>query len=271
LDTFYISFIIPVYNREATIERAILSITNQPYKQIEIVVVDDGSNDRTSQVVKELQAKDNRIVYCRQANKGVSSARNLGMSIAKGDFIGFLDSDDEFLGEAYSESMFEKFDSRIEVYVRSYINYQKSKKDNLLQKWLIKYILKGGDLQIQSLLIKRFYLESNKLIFKESLFIGEDKLFIIECLLKCNYFEYESVQVGKINHDTFNSITGNYKSLKNKRNFFLSRVFILGIIIKSGRIEYFGDSFKQIFNALKILIFHFILKLRVKYFRIKII
>jgi glycosyltransferase involved in cell wall biosynthesis len=88
----FFSIIIPTYNREKTIIRAIDSILQQSFANFEIIVVDDGSDDATKEVVSSLY--DNRIHYYYQANQGVCSARNYGASLASGDYLVFLDSDD---------------------------------------------------------------------------------------------------------------------------------------------------------------------------------
>ena len=89
-----ISIIIPAYNTEKYIEKCISSALNQTYENIEVVVIDDGSTDRTLDAARECAEKDHRIVLETQANKGVSAARNHGLDIASGDYVMFLDSDD---------------------------------------------------------------------------------------------------------------------------------------------------------------------------------
>ena len=88
----FFSIIIPTYNREKTIIRAIDSVLQQSFTDFEIIVVDDGSVDATKEVVSSLY--DNRIHYYYQANQGVCAARNYGASLASGDYLIFLDSDD---------------------------------------------------------------------------------------------------------------------------------------------------------------------------------
>ncbi|MCR5788249.1 MAG: glycosyltransferase family 2 protein [Lachnospiraceae bacterium] len=92
-----ISVIIPTYNRNKTIHRAIDSVINQTYQDLELIVVDDGSTDDTEQTVASYQKEDFRIRYYRQENKGAAAARNTGISLAKGDYIAFQDSDDEWM------------------------------------------------------------------------------------------------------------------------------------------------------------------------------
>lgn len=89
-----ISVIIPTYNRGQLIQRAINSIIQQTYGPLEIIIIDDGSNDNTENIVHNIDS-DN-IIYIKQKNQGACSARNRGIIEAKGDYIAFLDSDDEW-------------------------------------------------------------------------------------------------------------------------------------------------------------------------------
>ncbi|MES9936336.1 MAG: glycosyltransferase family A protein, partial [Sedimenticola sp.] len=89
-----ISVIIPTHNRADLLERALKSVQAQTLPPLEVIVVDDGSEDHTREMVSE---KFPRVRYLQQPNRGVSSARNLGISEARGDWIALLDSDDEWL------------------------------------------------------------------------------------------------------------------------------------------------------------------------------
>jgi glycosyltransferase involved in cell wall biosynthesis len=97
---FKISVIIPTFNRVSTIIRAIESVLNQTYKNIEIIVVDDGSTDNTKDILSQYNIK-----YISIDNQGVSTARNLGVKAAKSDWIAFLDSDDEWIPSKLEEQV----------------------------------------------------------------------------------------------------------------------------------------------------------------------
>ncbi len=89
-----ISIIVPVYNVEKYIHQCIDSVINQTYKNIEIILVDDGSPDNCGRICDEYAAKDSRIKVIHKANGGLSDARNHGIEAAKGDWLMFIDSDD---------------------------------------------------------------------------------------------------------------------------------------------------------------------------------
>ena len=94
MDEKLVSVIIPAYNIEDYIGRCLDSVISQTYKNLEIIVVDDGSGDRTAKILDDYKEKDCRIKVIHKKNSGVSSARNKGLDIASGDYIGFVDGDD---------------------------------------------------------------------------------------------------------------------------------------------------------------------------------
>ena len=101
-----ISVIVPVYNVEKHLEKCIKSILNQTYKDFEIILIDDGSTDKSSQICDEFAIKYNKIKVLHQQNRGQGSARNAGLEIAKGDYIAFIDSDD-FIHPDYLRLLFQ--------------------------------------------------------------------------------------------------------------------------------------------------------------------
>lgn len=96
-----VTAVVPVYNTEAYVEETLRSLTGQTLRELEILVINDGSTDRSLDVVERLAAEDGRIVVVSQPNKGLSEARNAGIDRAKGEFIHFMDSDDVLEADAY--------------------------------------------------------------------------------------------------------------------------------------------------------------------------
>ena len=89
-----ISIIIPAYNIENYIVRCLDSLLNQTYKNLEVIVVDDGSSDNTGKIIDDYASKYENIKVIHKKNAGVSAARNSGIDVANGDYIGFVDGDD---------------------------------------------------------------------------------------------------------------------------------------------------------------------------------
>lgn len=97
-----LSVIIPVYNGEATLEKAIESVVLQTYKNIQIIVVDDGSTDSTGQIIENYKSADPRIIgITKMNNEGLSAARNAGVQAAEGEYFTFVDADDTVERDAY--------------------------------------------------------------------------------------------------------------------------------------------------------------------------
>lgn len=110
-----ISVIIPVYNVEKYLKRCVDSVINQTYKNLEIILVDDGSPDNCGAICDEYAERDNRIKVIHKENGGLSSARNAGIDVASGTYLSFIDSDD-YVSEQFIEklySMIKEYDADI--------------------------------------------------------------------------------------------------------------------------------------------------------------
>ena len=91
-----ISVIIPIYNSEKYLSECLESIINQTFKDIEIICINDGSKDKSEQIIKQYAEKDKRIILLNQKNEGAGPARDKGVKISKGEYLSFIDSDDFF-------------------------------------------------------------------------------------------------------------------------------------------------------------------------------
>lgn len=100
-----LSIIVPVYNVEQYLPRCIDSILAQTFQNFELILVDDGSKDKSGEICDEYTKKDNRIIVIHQENKGVNTARNAGLDIATGSYITFVDSDDWIQPDSYCKSI----------------------------------------------------------------------------------------------------------------------------------------------------------------------
>lgn len=100
-ETELISIIVPVYNVERYLEKCIDSIIDQTYKNLEIILVDDGSTDKSGEICDLYAKKDNRVRVFHKRNGGLASARNKGLEVAGGKYIGFVDSDDYIASDMY--------------------------------------------------------------------------------------------------------------------------------------------------------------------------
>ncbi len=184
-----ISIIVPIYNTENYIKKCIESLINQTYKNIEIILVDDGSTDSSYSICKEYREKDNRIKLYTKENGGVSSARNLGIKNATGKYLCFCDSDDYYLDEAISIMSNTMNETNADLccfgrYGGAFENKDISKKDNPYD--LLQYLTSIGSYNCYSKLLKTSIIREYNLLFDESFAISEDTLWLREYLLHSN-------------------------------------------------------------------------------------
>ncbi len=168
-DEALISVIMPVYNSEKYVVDAIKSVLNQTYHNIELIVIDDFSTDGTASIVKELSQMDSRIKFhINNKNLGVSAARNKGVSLSRGDWIAYLDSDD-----MWTDNKLEKQYNLINVknvdFVftgSSFVNEKGKSLEWTLgvpEKITFKELLKQNVISCSSVLIKKHYVEKYKM------------------------------------------------------------------------------------------------------------
>ncbi|MFL0194645.1 glycosyltransferase [Clostridium sp. WILCCON 0269] len=190
-----VSIIVPVYNSEKYIEECVNSLLSQTLTYIEIILVDDGSEDKSLAICRNLGKKDLRIKVISQANEGVSSARNSGMEIASGEFIGFVDSDDKVLPDMYEIMVNKASEENAEVVSCAYCVIKDGK---------IEIICSGNDSRVLSseesvrcvLLNERFGMSACNKIFKREVIgetrfhvgkrINEDRFFVFQALMNSN-------------------------------------------------------------------------------------
>ena len=198
-----ISIIIPVYNAEKYLSRCLDSVVNQTYKKLEIIVVDDGSTDNSRKILEKYKKRDNRIVLLYKDNGGQSSARNIGLKRAKGEYIGFVDSDDYIVDNMYEflKNMIEQYHADIAM-----CDYTR-KKIKLNKGWNEKKIVQYRDEDISMLFYrlrgeKSFYSVWNRL-YRKKLLLGinfiegkttEDVLFTYDVYKKASKVVYSSLK-----------------------------------------------------------------------------
>ena len=143
-----VSVIVPVYNAEQYINKCLDSLINQTLKNIEIIVVNDGSTDKTKKIVEGYKKDNPNIILINTKNKGVASARNKGLEYATGEYIGFVDSDDyvdtNMFNDMYDFAKKNNYDSvQCNFYYTDYTSIIKANKFNMknfnLKKYLIKF------------------------------------------------------------------------------------------------------------------------------------
>lgn len=157
-----ITILVPFYNVEKYIKQCIESIINQTYKNLEIILIDDGSTDNSLKICKEFQKIDSRINIIKKKHKGVSSSRNIGIKIAHGEYIMFIDSDDfvskNFVKELYSavlknNTLVAQCDVDLVNEVGKHLSYAKTSKKNTVNGNELIYELYSTDNSTQDIVI----------------------------------------------------------------------------------------------------------------------
>lgn len=190
-----ISIIVPIYNAENYLSECINSILEQSYTNFELILVDDGSTDKSIEICKEFNNKDKRIKYIRKENGGVSSARNVGIRNSSGKYIAFVDSDD-YIEKDFLKNLI-NYDG-YDLIIGGYKEFYNHKKGVFIENEKI-ITLKNNAKDIDNLvyqnkvnillyfpwnkLYKRSIIVNNNLYFNENLISSEDTIFTIDYLL----------------------------------------------------------------------------------------
>lgn len=190
-----ISIIMPVYNASKSIKRSIESVLNQTYKDIELIIVNDGSKDNSEKIILDYQKNDSRIKYIYQENDGVASARNKGILSASGEYISFLDADD-YLDVHFCENMlkclvneksnlcicmnkdiFQRMNSEEEIIFKSSLA---TKKTVTFESEEYDFYDINSHWTVWGVLFQKGILDGVE--FKKEYFVGEDTLFLAEVI-----------------------------------------------------------------------------------------
>lgn len=204
-----ISIIIPIYNASENIRKCVDSILAQTYKNYELILINDGSADDSGEICDQYSQLDKRIIVKHKTNGGVSSARNLGLDTASGEYVLFVDSDD-WIESCTLETIKGKFDqSMSDVIIFGLVKHlvsdhgviksefnglYKNEKINIndLANNFIYYLDSAGMQPSWMYAFKRNIISENKLRFNENLVLYEDFDFNIRYLGKCEYIEFIS-------------------------------------------------------------------------------
>ena len=232
-----ISVIMPVYNAEKFINEAIDSVLNQTYKNLEIILVDDGSKDSSGKICDEYKEKDNRIIVIHKENGSSSSARNAGLDIATGKYIMFIDADD-FYEKNSCEVLYNEIKSKDADYViGNYIhtNYEGKKWEKPVYdsenfKLSITDYKKSFFVMnsvIWNKIYKREFIENHKLRYILESDIAEDAVFATYCYVHSDkgYYINDVVYNYRQNEKNTSISTNCTKKYFEKLNYSYKKIF----------------------------------------------
>lgn len=188
-----VSIIVPVYNSEKYLYRCVFSLLNQTYKNIEIILINDGSTDNSGKICENFAKNDKRVHVINSINEGVSSARNRGLKSAKGDFISFVDSDD-YVESNYIKEMIETIKrTKVDIVYCSAIveddkgNFLQNEysTNKLIEVKRYDWNSKESHCVVRGALFPKEIISNLK--FDKKLYVGEDTYFFAQCLIKAKY------------------------------------------------------------------------------------
>lgn len=197
-----ISVIIPVFNVEKYLAECLNSVLSQTYKNLEVLLVDDGSSDGSGRICDEWARKDDRVVVIHKPNGGVASARNEGLKRARGAYIGFVDSDDWIELEMYA--ILANGLERADMAACSYIDYPVGMScpikmgeselytDSFEQAVIQVYTRKGYFRSMCNKLFRReiVWRGGRPLLLDERIAVGEDELWLIDVMKRCESYAF---------------------------------------------------------------------------------
>lgn len=236
-----VSIIIPVYNKEKYLNACISSVVKQDYKNIEIIIVNDGSQDGSDRIIREWLSKDQRISYISQNNKGVSYSRNIGISLANGEYVFLLDADDELKEYAISSLVKYAKEYKPDIIIGNYYNKINNKiikqpefenklytasKLKQFETILEMFVINGRHMATAgNKLYKLDFIKKHELYFVENV-IAEDRLFNLMC-----YVNNPLIYV--VNEYTYiYNIIENSRSRSITKNFYEENIAILHYFYK---------------------------------------
>lgn len=205
MDNVLVSVIIPVYNGEKYLEKCIESLINQTLQECEFIFINDGSSDKSKEIIEKYKINDERIILINQENQGVSVARNKGLEIATGKYIGFVDADDyvekDMYDTLYQAAVKDDIDvviSNLEIEIEGKkvkSNYEFKSNIQLgtdyIKNYILSYFLKKEDLNtVCSKLYKKSIISRNNIQFPKDIELGEDGIFNMIFFSNCNKAKY---------------------------------------------------------------------------------
>lgn len=227
-----LSVVVPMYNSEKYIERCINSIIAQDMKCMEIILINDGSTDKTKYIAEKYVEKYKNIkLIDKEKNEGLSAARNTGIKNAIGEYIVFIDSDDEInngmftnmyeLGKKSDSDLvmcsylrkYKDFDVEIKANIKEdYVIYNRSQVEKIIIPTFVENI-EYGYYYAWNKLYKRKFLEKHDILFREKIKFGEDWFFNLELFDKINTFAY----INKPYYNYFDNIGSQSKNIDKDR------------------------------------------------------
>lgn len=184
-----LSIIVPVYKVEKYLSKCIESILAQTFTDFECILIDDGSPDKCGEICEEYAAKDSRIRVIHQKNQGVSAARNAGLDIATGTYLGFVDSDDSIEPEMYETMIKIAKDNQLDIVAcESKYSCNPYKEDRYFNRNELLSALYTMPNPVHGCIWNKLYLHSKicDVRYRNGVAMAEDRMFLFDCFCHCD-------------------------------------------------------------------------------------
>lgn len=240
-----ISVIVPVYHVARFLSKCIESILQQDYKNIEIILVDDGSDDESGEIVDKYGSFDNRIVVIHKLNGGVSTARNAGLDRASGEYVCFVDGDDYVMPDYVSYLFYLADDNNADIAISTVMfgNFDKSQStDNSVQiydsaKAMELTLCYRFPIGVYCRMFKRSFLEAYGIRFRTDLFIGEGFNFNMDTVQRADKVVVGHRKVYYYRRDNENSAMTAFSAKKWENGLYALKIMKDNFIIRSDAID----------------------------------
>ncbi len=195
-----ISVIVPVYNAETTLSRCVDSLLSQTFTDFELILIDDGSEDRSAVICEKYAQMDSRVKVLHTPNGGVSRARNHGLSAARGEYIAFCDSDDFVNRDFLKRNFYSKADLSIcgcyftdrDGVITGIARQENECLELVTPKNLLRWFEHGSLYSVWSCIFRRSIIEKYNITFNFNTSRGEDTIFVLEYVTKCSTVHFTS-------------------------------------------------------------------------------
>lgn len=230
----FVSYIVPVYNKEMYIEQCVTSIEKNGIDSYEIIIIDDGSTDNSLSLINELKKNNDRINCIKQNNKGVSAARNLGIKKAKGKYVQFVDSDDLLNSNYLIEIMKIIENSEVDIIFFDYLNFYSY--DEIIEELDSIFSFKELEPLDIELLFNKYILHNigtkiyrreviQNLFFNEKISLYEDISFCLNAIMQSSKMIYVDRKIYFYRRNVLNSLSNHICSdTSNCLDFYIESV-----------------------------------------------
>lgn len=239
-----VSIIVPVYNVEKYVEKCLNSLISQSYKNIEIILIDDGSKDNSGKICDEYKRKDSRIKVVHKENAGVSEARNSGIQKATGEYLCFVDADDFVMNDyiEYMHQLIVKDSSDIAICTKMFSNFnEKQTSDEMIENLdgensVIRILNYRMPIGVYSRIFKKNLIDDNRIRFLKDIYMGEGFNFNVACFQKAKKVIISNYKVYYYRRDNVTSATSNFSIKKCENSLYAMKIMNNNLLIRTDRV-----------------------------------